>query len=360
MDPAVLEAMLPWFRECCSGTGAVHSGGVEVRAALDQAREKVAAFLNAASPEEIIFTSSGTESINLAVKGCALASRRRGKKIVLSSIEHPATLQSVEYLETLGFEATRVPVSNEGKIDPAAIKAAIDDETILICVHAGHHDIGVIQDLNEISQIEGPALFVDATYAAGWMPLDVRALNAGFVAVAPHRFGGPKGVGILYKQRRSALTPLFHGGAQELGWRAGTENIPGIVGTGAACETFKPGNVAELQSRMWAGLRDFEGLRLNGPPPGPHRLPNSLNISLTGLEGEGLALHLDIKGFRITSGQACATKAGKIPSVLAALNVPEAHAQGTVILSFGKENTADEVDLFLQAFPKAVERLREL
>jgi cysteine desulfurase len=364
----VLAAMAPWFSAKFSGTGAVHSGGVEARAALDEAREKVARFINASSPEEIIFTSSGTEALNLAVKGCALANQRRGKQIVLSSIEHPAVQQSVELLQTLGFTSKTIGVSNEGRIN--SIAEAIDDQTTLICVHAGHHDIGVVQDLKSIGEIaadKGGSLLIDATYAGGWMELDVEKTNASFLALAPHRFNGPKGVGILYKCRRAQLTPLLHGGAQELGWRAGTENIPAIIGAGIACEiaqhklVARIQNARELQTRTWNGLaQKIQGIRLNGPQPGPHRLPNSLNFSVSGLEGEGLALSLDMKGFAVTSGQACATKASKVPAVLAALGVPEEFGPGTLILSFGEENTAEEVDRFLEVFPSVVEKLRAL
>jgi len=368
--PAVMEAMRPWFSERFAGTGAVHSGGVAARGALDAAREQAAKFLNAASPEEIIFTSSGTESINLAIKGCALANRKRGQRIVVSAIEHPAVLQSIDFLETLGFEALRVAVSTDGQIDPGAIREALNDQTILICAHAGHHDIGTMQNLagmGDLAAERGIDFFVDATYAGGWIPLNAKVIGASFIAIAPHRFHGPKGVGVLYKQRRARILPLIHGGAQELGWRAGTENIPGIVGAGVACEEIAsqiPARIAHtsaLQHRLWTGLKkSIDEIRLNGPEPGPLRLPNSLNVSFAGLEGEGLALALDMKGFEITSGQACATKASKLPAVLAALGVPEKFGPGTIIASFDSENTTNEIDHLLETMSKAVERLRSM
>jgi cysteine desulfurase len=369
VEPAVMEAMLPWFSERFGGTGAVHSDGVEARAAIDDAREKVARFINAASPEEIIFTSSGTEAINLAIKGCAFADRKRGNDLIFSSIDHPAVTQSIEWLETQGFNGIVVGVS-KGVVRPAEIASFTQDKVILVCAHAANHDIGTIQELRALGDSAnelGAALFVDATYAAGWMPIDVQAINASYLAIAPHRFGGPKGVGILYKQRRARLTPLIHGGAQELGWRAGSENIAGIVGAGIACElaqkemTARIEHVAKLQARMWNGISNaVKNVRLNGPAPGPARLANSLNFSVLGVEGEGLALSLDMKGFAITSGQACTTKAGKVPSTLVALNVPEEFGAGTIILSFGKENTIEEVDRFLSVFPGVVEKLRAL
>jgi len=362
--------MLPWFSQRFAGTRAVHSGGVEARAALDEAREKVARFLNAASPEEIIFTSSGTEAINLAIKGCAFAERRHGNDIVFSAIEHPAVAQSIQNLETSGFNGVRIAVNNEGHINPEEMASFGNDNIILVCAHAANHDLATIQDLRAIGEHvaeRGAAFFVDATYAAGWMPIDVQAINASYLALAPHRFGGPKGVGILYKQRRARLIPQIHGGAQELGWRAGTENIPAIVGAGVACElaakelSNRAEHASRLQSQLWTGLpQRVTDLRLNGPPPGQLRSPNSLNFSVAGAEGEGLALSLDMKGIAITSGQACATKAAKVPATLAAIGVSEDFAPGTLIASFGKENTPAEVDRFLEVFPAVVEKHRAM
>lgn len=368
--PAVVEAMLPWLLQRAAGAGAVHSGGVQTRAALDEAREKAGAFIHAASPEEILFTSSGTESLNLAIKGCALANQRRGKKIVLSAIEHPAVMESAGYLESLGFIAHKVGVSSTGRIDPLEMAAAIDSETILVCAHAGHHDLGTIQDLRAIGEAaadRGVAFLVDATYAGGWMPLDAQEMHASYLALAPHRFGGPKGAAILYKQRRARLVSQIHGGAQELGWRAGTENVPGIVGAGVACDLagrhFQEwtNHVRALQSEAWKRISESTTeVCLNGPAPGSNRLPNSLNISFKGLEGEGLALALDLKGFAITSGQACSTKTDQIPPVLAAIGASEEYAAGTVILSFGPENRIEEIDLLAHTLGPVVEKLRAL
>jgi cysteine desulfurase len=370
VERPVFEAMLPWFSERFGGTGAVHAGGVEARAAIDEAREKVARLINAASPEEIIFTSSGTEAINLAIKGCAFADRKRGKDIVFSAIDHPAVTQSIEYLQTEGFGGVCVGVDREGIVAPSEVASLKGDGIILVCAHAGNHDIGTIQDLRGIGEAAdklGAAFFVDATYTAGWMAIDVQAVNASYVAIAPHRFGGPKGVGILYKQRRARLTPMIHGGAQELGWRAGTENIAGIVGAGVACELAmnemaeRVRHVANLQMQMWNGIsKGVCDVRLNGPAPGPRRLPNSLNFSVAGVEGEGLALSLDMKGFAITSGQACATKANKVPATLGAIGVPENYAAGTVITSFAKTNTTEEVERFVKLLPGVVKNLREI
>lgn len=361
--------MRPWLTEHFSGAGAFHSGGVNARRALDQAREQSAAFVKAA-PEEIIFTSSGTEAINLAIKGCALANQRRGKHIILSAIEHPAIAESVAFLQTLGFEATTIPVSSEGFIDPTAIKDSLRDDTILVCAHAANHDLATIQNLSAIGEIvadHGADLLIDATYAGGWLELDVQKFAASYLAISPLRFNGPKGSGILYKSRRAQLAPQIHGGIQETGWRAGGENIPAIIGAGLACELAslemptRITAVRPIQQHLWTQIQStIKDVRLNGPAPGDRRLPNSLNISIADLEGEGLALNLDLKGFQIGAGAACLSKSSEVPATLAAIGLEPRFALGTIILSFSPENTRAEADRFIEALRAAVARLREL
>jgi cysteine desulfurase len=366
LDARVFEAMRPWLTEKFAGAGAVHSGGVAARRALERAREQAASLIGA-TPEEIIFTSSGTEASNLAVKGCALANQRLGKHIVLSAIEHPAVSESVEFLRTLGFESTVAGVDREGFIDLEKLKTSLRDDATLACVHAANHDLGTIQNVQAIGELVGErgiALFVDATFAGGWIEIDATKLGASCVALAPHRFGGPKGVGILYKNRRARVAPMIHGGSQENGLRAGTENIAGIVGAGAACEIARDEGsawiekVRPLRARLLEGVSRVTDVRVNGSQS--KGIANLLNISVAGLEGEGLALHLDLKGFAITAGAACVTKASKIPASLAAIGVEPRFALGTIILSLGPENIAAEVNRFLEAFPGAVERLREM
>lgn len=366
--PEVFEAMRPFFTEAFGNPSSLHQEGLRARDAVAQAREQCANFLNSASPEEIIFTSCGTEAVNLAMKGAALAGRRSGRHIVLSSIEHPAVANSVEFLEQDGFTATRVKVDAEGRIDPAAVKAAINDATSLVCVHLANHDIGTIQPIREISDVcgeSGARLFVDAVPAAGWLPIDVRALGADLLALSPHRFYGPKGVGILYRNSRARLTSQIHGGPQEHSHRAGTENVPSIVGAGVAAQIAAlemPQRIAhttKLQRRLWDALRaEVPFIKLNGPPPGPGRISTNLNLSVQFIEGEGLMLILDTQGIAIASGTSCVGKSLKISPVLAAIGVEPSLAQGTVILSPGTNNTTKETDQVVAALAKAVKKLR--
>lgn len=367
--PEALEAMLPFWREHFGNPSSRHQDGLRAREALDTAREQIAGLINAGAPEEILFTSGGTEATNLAIKGAAYANRRRGNHLVVSAIEHPAVLQSVEFLESQGFTCTRVPVNGEGRIDPEDYRRAITDETILLGLHLANHDIGVIQPAAEVGRIaaeRGLAFFVDATTSAGWLPVDVQALGANLLSLAPHRFHGPKGVGVLYRNRRARLVGILHGGTQEDGRRAGTENVPGIVGAGVAAEVAarelaeRITHTRRLQERLWNGLRErVPCICLNGPPLGPGRLTTNLNVSAEFIEGEAQLLLLDLNGFAVASGSSCVTKSVEPSPVLAALGLDRSLAQANLILSLGRDNTEAEVDRFLDVFAdKVVPRLR--
>src|SRR6266705_5024048 len=353
--PAVFEAMKPFFSEAFGSPSSVHQHGLRARDALARARAQVAALINAESPDDIIFTAGGTESANLAVKGTAYANQRRGDHIVVSEIEHPSVINSVEFLEKRGFNCTRVKVDPEGFVDPAEVRAALTEKTILICVHHVNHDIGTIEPIREIGELavgKGVPLFVDAVASGGWLPIDVQAMGVKMLSLSPHRFYGPKGVGVLYRNRRTRLKSVLHGGVQEGGLRAGTENVPAIVGAGVAAEIAarelpqRKARTARLQERLWDGLnRHVEYVRLNGPEPGPRRSSTNLNLSVEFIEGEGLALALDLEGIAVASG----------PS-----GVSHSLAQGNVILSLGRENTAEEIDFVVNIFEKAVARLRNV
>lgn len=366
--PEAFEAMRPFFSEAFGSAASLHQHGLRARDALAKAREQVAMFLNAESPEDILFTSDGTESANLAIKGAAFASQRRGNHIVVSAIEHPAVLGSVEFLEKQGFTCTRVRVDGEGFIDPEAVRAAMTDKTILVGVHVANHDAGTIQPVREISAIaaeQGATFYVDAEAAAGWMPVDAQALGAGLLSFSPHKFYGPKGVGVLYRHRRARLARLIHGGAQEGGLRAGVENVPAIVGAGVACEVAarelsrRAAHVAKWQRRLWDGLRArVPYLKLNGPEPGPRRIGTNLNVSVEFVEGEGLLLMLDTQGIAVASGMSCASKALKVSHVLTAMGVEHTLAQGSVLLSPGQDNTDADLDAVLDTLPRIVEKLR--
>src|SRR3989475_5303644 len=262
--PQVFEAMRPFFSEACGSPSSLHQLGLRARDALARARAQVAALINAESPDEIVFTSGGTESANLAVKGTAYANQRRGDHIIINEIEHPSVINSVEFLEKHGFKCTRVKVDPEGFVDPAEVRAALTEKTILICVHHVNHDIGTIEPIREIgglSMEKGIPLFVDAAASGGWLPIDVQAMGVKLLSLAPHRFYGPKGVGGLYRNRRARLASLLHGGGQEGRLRPGTENVPAIVGAGVAAGMAArglPERVARPhgpQPEVWGGMK---------------------------------------------------------------------------------------------------------
>ncbi len=369
--PEVFEAMRPYFTEAFGNPSSLHQHGLRARDAMNQARAQLARFIRAESPEEIFFVSDGQEAANLAVKGVAYANQRKGNHIVAAETEHPAVLNSIEFLEKQGFACTRVKVDREGFVKPGDVEAALTDQTILVAVHCANHDIGTVQPIAEIGAIaarRGVPLYVDAEAAAGWAPIDVQAMNASLLSFSPHKFYGPKGVGVLYRHKRARLVSILHGGVQEGGRRAGVENVPAIVGAGLAAEIAarelpaRSAHTARLQQRLWQGLQAaVPFLKLNGPPPGPNRLPTNLNLSAEFIEGEGQLLLCDMNGIAVASGSSCVSKSLKISHVLAAIGLDHALAQGNLILSLGKDNTEEEIDYVVETFAnKVVARLRSM
>jgi cysteine desulfurase len=365
--PEVFEAMRPFFTARFGNPSSLHRLGMDARDALAASREQLAALVHAESPEEILFTSGGTEAANLAVKGVAYAGRRKGNHIVCSDIEHPAVLNSIEFLEKEGFTASRVKVDARGWVDPAAVRAALTEKTILLCVHHVNHDIGTIEPIREIGQLaseRGIPFFVDAVASGGWLPIDVQVLGATLLSLAPHRFYGPKGVGVLYRSRRARLSGVQHGGVQEGGRRAGTENMAGIVGAGLAAEiaarqlSRRIASTTQLQKRLWEGLKQIPYCRLNGPELGPDRLSTNLNISFEFIEGEGVALMADVQGLALASGASCVSKALKVSPVLKAIGLDHALAQGNILLSLGQENTEQEIEFAIRTLTGIVAKLR--
>lgn len=362
--------MKPFFLEAYGNASSLHQQGLRVRDALAKARTQVGALINAESADDILFTSCGTEAVNLAVKGVAYANKRRGNHIVWSEVEHPAVMNSVEFLEKEGFTHTKVPVDASGRLLIDKLKEAITDKTTLICVQAANHDIGTLQPVAEAGKVaaeRGIPLFVDANSSAGWLPIDVQKFGAHLVSLSPHRFYGPKGVGVLYRNRKARLVSILHGGVQENGRRAGTENVPAIVGAGMAAEialrdmATRIAHVATLQAELWRGLHSrIPYIRLNGPEPGPERICNNINISTEFIEGEGQLLMLDLKGIAVASGSSCVSKSLKISHVLAAIGLDHALAQGNLILTLGKDNTAEDVTYVVDTFATIVERLRSM
>ncbi|KAB2675119.1 MAG: cysteine desulfurase [Verrucomicrobia bacterium] len=368
--PEAFEAMRPYFTEHFGNASSLHQAGLRVRDALKKARQQMAALVNAESEEDIFFTSDGTESSNLAIKGVAYANERKGKHLVVSATEHPSVMNSVEFLEKQGWTCTRVPVDAAGLVDPAAVGAAITPQTVLVAVHHVNHDIGAIQKVAEIGRIcaeKGVPFYVDCEASAGWLPVDVREFGASLASFSPHRFYGPKGVGVLYRSKKARLVSIIHGGVQEGGRRAGTENIPAIVGAGVAAEVAVeklPGRMAHaaaLQKRLWDGLASrIPYIKLNGPLPGPDRIPTNLNISTEFIEGEGQLLLCDLNGIAVASGSSCVSKSLKISHVLAAIGLDHALAQGNLILTLGDANTLEDMDYVVETFARIVEKLRNM
>jgi cysteine desulfurase len=366
--PEVCEAMRPFFAGTFGNPSSLHQHGTRAREAMDTARAQVAALIHAGGPENIIFTSSGTESANLAVQGAAWAGARRGHHIILCQTEHPALLNSVDFLEKHGFTSTRLKVDREGLVNPEDVRNAITDQTILIATHLVNHDIGTIQPIREIGQIaaeKGVTFYVDAEAGAGGLPIDVAELGANLLSFSPHRFYGPTGAGVLYRHHRARLSAILHGGDQENGWRAGIENIPAIVGAGAAAEVARregarwSEHCRLLQKRLWAGLKDrIPRIQLNGPPPGPARVAMNLNVSTEFIEGESLALLCDMNGIALTGATGCVSRSLKTSHVLSAIGLPHSLAQSAVIMSLGKDNTAEEIDCVIDTFGKIARKLR--
>jgi cysteine desulfurase len=366
-DPAVVEAMLPWHAEQFGNPSTVYSLGLTASAALEQSRETVAHILGA-EPDEIYFTSGGTESDNWAVQGAADIQRNKGRHIVTSSIEHHAVLETVEFLEKRGYEVTRVPVDKIGLVDPGDIKKALRADTVVVSVMHANNEIGTIQPLAEIAtltQEAGVPFHTDAVQTVGKMPLDVKALGIDMLSASGHKLYGPKGVGFLYLRKRTRITPLLHGGGQEKNRRAGTHNVPGIVGLAKALEIAaeRMGEAAvregELRDRLWNGLKDtIPNIYLNGDPG--HGLPGILNFRLEGIEGESMILMLDMEGICVSSGSACTTGSLEPSHVLLATGIPAEDAHGSLRISLGRSTASEDIDHFIQVFPPIVARLREM
>ena len=368
--PEVVDAMQPWLHAQFGAPAALHQLGLEARDAIDESRTHLAKLVNAAEPEEILFTSSGTEAINHAVKGAALANRRFGSHILATGIEHPAVLGSIAWLEKQGFSSTQVGVDDQGRVDSGALAQAMTDETILVCLHHANHDLGTVQSITDVAELTGArsiSLFVDATASSGWLPIDVQQLGIDLLALAPHRFYGPKGVGVLYKNRRARVEKLLHGGMQENEFRAGTENVAAIAGSGVAAEHAKAAlaqgaaHAAKLQVRLLKGIRQaVQGVHLNGPEPDDGRLPHQLNLSTEGVEGEGQALMLDMQGVAIAAGAACTTRSMRLPPALLAIGRDADLAKGTTLWGIGRDTTEAEIDLAVESFALVTARLRSM
>jgi len=366
VSPAVLEKMLPYFSECYGNANSIHSTGLDARKALNAARKKVAAALNC-NPEEVYFTSGGSESDNWALKGVAFANRKKGNHIITSAIEHHAILHTCEWLEKQGFEITYVPVDADGLVNPADVEAAITDKTILISIMAANNEIGTIEPIEEIAKIAHAhhVLFhTDAVQAIGAIPVDVRAIGCDLLSLSGHKFHGPKGVGALYIKQGTRIDNLIHGGAQERGRRASTENVAGIVGMAEAIELAtanipeKAARISALRDQLIDGLTALPYVRLNGHRT--KRLPGNVNVSVRFIEGESLLLRLDLAGVAASSGSACTSGSLDPSHVLLAIGLPHEIAHGSLRLSLSDTTTQEEVHYVLSVLPGIIEYLRDM
>jgi cysteine desulfurase len=368
VDPRVVEAMAPYFGAAFGNPSSTHVFGQEAKAAVEEARAKIASMIGAERKEDIVFTSGGTESNNLALVGAAQRNKEKGNAIVSSSIEHISILNICKYLSRLGFETRQVPVDNQGLVDPITIERMITDKTILVSVMYANGEIGTIEpiaDIGRIAHAHGALFHVDAVAAAGRVPIDVGKENIDLLSLSSNDIYGPKGVGALYVRKEARIRPIIMGGGQERGLRSGTENVPGIVGMGKAAEIA----VQEMsnESAQLARLRDK--LRTKIPEHIPHsyvnghptrRLPNNLSVRFNYIEGESLVLSLDMEGIAVSSGSACSSKTLEVSHVLRAIGLKHEEAHGSLLFSLGRWNTEEEVDEVLRLLPEIVRRLRRM
>lgn len=365
--PEVLEAMLPFLQGRFGNPSSLHGWGREAKKALEEAREHVAALIGA-RPEEIVFTSGGTEADNLAIMGAAYANARKGKHIITSSIEHHAALDTAAYLEKQGFKVTFLPVTSEGLVRVEDVAEAITEETILISIMHANNEVGTIQPIAEIGRLakeKGIIFHSDAVQSAGKIPVNVDELGVDLLSLSAHKIYGPKGVGALYVRKGTRLDPILHGGAQERKRRPGTENMPGIVGFGKAAELARQEMASEAE--RLAKLRDklLDGIveRIPHVIVTGHRrqrLPNHASVCVKYVEGESMLLSLDMHGVAASSGSACTSGSLDPSHVLLAMGLPHEVAHGSLRLTLGRDNTEEDIDYVLEVLPPIVERLRAM
>lgn len=362
----VVDSMIPYFTESFGNPSSIYSIGQKNHAAVEHARELAAAALHA-EKDEIFFTSGGTESDNWALKGVCFANKHKGKHIITTKIEHHAILHSAEYLTSLGFEVTYVDVDSYGMVSPSEIEKAIRPGTILISVMYANNEVGTIQPIKEIGEIahkHGILFHTDAVQAAGHIPIDVKADNIDLLSLSGHKFYGPKGTGVLYIRKGVRIKSFIHGGAQENKRRAGTENVPGIVGLGAALERAvktmpeESKKLTALRDRLIGGLLEIPASTLNGHPK--MRLPNNVNVRFEYIEGESLLLFLNMKGICASTGSACNSASLEPSHVLTAMGVPAESAHGSLRLTLGEVTTLEDVEYVIAETKAIVKRLRSM
>ena len=367
VHPKVVEAMLPYFTVKFGNPSNLHDMGREAKNAVEDARGKTAALIGA-KPEEIFFTSSGTESNNFAVKGLAQANSQKGNHIIVSQIEHFSVLHPVKSLEKAGFKVTSIAPDKQGIIDPEAVAKAITRETVLVSIMHSNNEIGTMQPIEEIGAItreKGVLFHTDAVASVGWVPVDVKALGVDALSLSGHQFYGPKGTAALFVRKGVRIKPQIEGGVQEDGRRGGTEDVPGLVGLGKAAEIAaaelpnRSGYLTPLRDKLLKGLQDrISDLIVNGHPT--RRLPHNVNVSFLFVEGESMLLFLNMAGIYVSSGSACTSRSLKSSHVLSCIGTDAAAANGTLLMTLGMGTSAEDVDYVFEKLPPIVPRLREM
>ncbi|MDD5496066.1 MAG: cysteine desulfurase NifS [Candidatus Omnitrophica bacterium] len=368
MREEVLEAMLPFCKDIYGNASSIHQFGRAARRAVDEAREKVASLLGASSTEEIIFTSGGTEADNLAIKGIAAALKSKGDHIITSAIEHHAVLNTCKFLEKNGYRVTYVGVDKDGIVNLDELKKAVTDKTILITIIYANNEVGTIEPVGDIAKIAGEKkvhFHTDAVQAVGKIPFEAKGINVDLLSMSAHKIYGPKGVGALYIKKGVKIMPQMLGGHHEMGKRAGTENVAGIVGMGKAAELarkelpMEAKRLEELRDYLYKGIiSNIDHVRLNGHPE--KRLPNTLNVGFKYLEGESIILNLDMEGIGVSTGSACTSGSLEPSHVLTAMGVDPAETQGSIRFSLGRDNTKEDMDYVIKVLPPIIKRLRDM
>lgn len=362
----VFEAMKPYFSEKFGNASSLHSFGQEARAAIEASRKIAAKFLGA-RPNEIIFTSGGTESNNLAIKGVAFANKSKGNHIITSKIEHHAILEPCHWLEKHGFKVTYLNVDKYGLVNPADVEKAITKDTILVSIMHANNEIGTIEPIEEIGKIckkHGVYFHTDAVQSFGKIPIDVKKMNIDLLSASSHKLYGPKGVGLLYINQDVKIEPVQHGGGHESGLRSGTENVPGIVGFAKAIELAEKNMKKEaerqtkLRDKIINEILKIPGSQLNGHPT--QRLPNNVNVSIKGVEGEALLIRLNEKGIAVSTGSACSTKSLEPSHVLTAIGLTAEQAHGSLRITLGKDNTEQDIDYTIEQLKNIINSLRKI
>ena len=368
VDRRVLEAMKPYFRTYYGNPSSVHTAGQQSAKAIANARVQVGQLIGADAKDRILFTSGATEANNLALQGYAYRHRRKGNHLIISQMEHLSIINTAKFLNKQGFEYTQVPVDQYGIVDTKTLKDAITDQTILISIQHANNEVGTIQPLPDIAKIANDSnvpLHVDAVASTGQIPLNVSELGISLLTLSSNDLYGPKGVGALYAKKGIALQPILLGGGQEYGIRSGSENVPGIVGMGAAAEIAMKDllqyteHLSRLRDTLIKGvLQKIDEAYLNGHPT--QRLPNNANIRFSFVEGEAITLHLSFQGFLVATSSACTSKTLAPSHCLLSMGLSEAEAHGALQLTLGRENTQSQIDRFVKILPPIIEKLRAM